>query len=813
MTDFAFKIEGDASEALRTGDTVIDRLARIREEAVKASKGMSFDNLANGFGKLGDAIRKEQQALQRTTQLHEQLARQNQPLTQGFASLAQAIQREQQMLEKIHGPAKQYAEDLQTLDALLRKNAISQAEYTQQKAQLDPSKGGGGGSNPLGKFGATVGFVASAPAVAMGALAGAKAGVEAIADYIEEQHKWSDEYITLQNSARRFTDQSTSLNRVMAEQGSLAKSLHSTLAPTMDLYDAIGDVTGDLNLTHKELIGLTKNLGLSALEEGKSMEAAGSVMGRLSIAMQSGADGAGQLRKIFREFPALGEALAKTWDTDTAGVIQMVSSHKRGIRDIVDVWSKSIPEIEAAEGKIQRTHEQAIKEYDERKRIQYAKGAGYASIFLAREGKDIDDVTGKNKSLANAFGVIVERLHDMAKEGERALDVQRADAWVNTLGRLPDVLNDGMAALHQIGDALGDMAQESPVVRALGLAQERAKQVHEATIALQALTMAHVSDFAVLDQGSKTVVDFTSKQKALQDIINGTTEAVKKQTAAVADDYQKTLQSVLGPQEEAAKQLSILGNLYMNGAISLEQYNNAAARHRDLLVELNLLRIKSQTGGAVGADAAAGAATAAGLTVPGVPSGGMFGDVLGTINFDNVRALQKKMADDAEAQAQRFREAWANAAGSAVASLAQMSREGKSSVGQMVEQIVRQLAMVAIQQAALRMGGSSGAFLGGLASAFSGLPGHAYGGVIYQGNGGTDSQIVAFRKSPNERMTTIVETPAQQRSGEMWGGGGGPAEVHVHLQNDRRDLVDSMDSRDGQRVVARLDRRMGRRRR
>jgi hypothetical protein len=114
-----------------------------------------------------------------------------------------------------------------------------------------------------------------------------------------------------------------------------------------------------------------------------------------------------------------------------------------------------------------------------------------------------------------------------------------------------------------------------------------------------------------------------------------------------------------------------------------------------------------------------------------------------------------------------------------------------------------------LKMAALKMiqGGGSSAVAGNL---LSGLLGMAHGGVLYQGNGGTDSQIYAFRKSPNENVTHVIETPEQRRTGALWGGGSrGPTSVHVHMQNDRRDLVESFDSSEGERVFVRLNRRLG----
>jgi hypothetical protein len=161
----------------------------------------------------------------------------------------------------------------------------------------------------------------------------------------------------------------------------------------------------------------------------------------------------------------------------------------------------------------------------------------------------------------------------------------------------------------------------------------------------------------------------------------------------------------------------------------------------------------------------------------------------------------EQVAKDIEAAGQ-MREAWSRGLGSIAAEFANMAAEGEISVSKLGSA----LAKLALQMAAMRIGGGRGAFLGSFAS---GLQGFAHGGqFMVGGSGGTDSQLVAFRASPNERVT--VETPQQQRQGTA---SSGPSSIIVNMQNDRRDVVHGMDSRDGQVALLKLDRRLRRQRR
>jgi hypothetical protein len=167
-------------------------------------------------------------------------------------------------------------------------------------------------------------------------------------------------------------------------------------------------------------------------------------------------------------------------------------------------------------------------------------------------------------------------------------------------------------------------------------------------------------------------------------------------------------------------------------------------------------------------------------------------------DLETERRAAEDLAEVNRKAAQDAKEAWATGLGSIAGEFLKMAAAGEVSV----DQLAKQLAILAIQMAAMSMGGAPGAFLSGL------IGGFAHGGVIAEGGGGTDSQLVAFRKSPNERVT--IETPEQQRTGSLRGGsGGGMPAVHIHMSNDRRDLVAGMDSREGARVNVNLRRKYG----
>lgn len=110
--------------------------------------------------------------------------------------------------------------------------------------------------------------------------------------------------------------------------------------------------------------------------------------------------------------------------------------------------------------------------------------------------------------------------------------------------------------------------------------------------------------------------------------------------------------------------------------------------------------------------------------------------------------------------------------------------DGSKNVKDVLKDLLGQLASMALNKTFQALlggfaGGGGGAGTGFLGTLFSGLFGFARGGTIMPGGaGGIDSQLVAFRKSPNERVD--ITKPGQTLSS----GRGGVADVRVYVDQD-----------------------------
>lgn len=143
-----------------------------------------------------------------------------------------------------------------------------------------------------------------------------------------------------------------------------------------------------------------------------------------------------------------------------------------------------------------------------------------------------------------------------------------------------------------------------------------------------------------------------------------------------------------------------------------------------------------------------------------------------------------------------------NAFDTALDALVNFVVTGKGSLEDLVvelEKMVLKLLIFQIIKAALNStgGGTAGNLIA------NAMFGFAEGGsFMVGGQGGPDSQVVAFRASPNERVT--ITRPDQAPPGSGSPQSAGRSTVHNHIHMDRRELLSALDSPDGQQIVSNI---------
>lgn len=124
--------------------------------------------------------------------------------------------------------------------------------------------------------------------------------------------------------------------------------------------------------------------------------------------------------------------------------------------------------------------------------------------------------------------------------------------------------------------------------------------------------------------------------------------------------------------------------------------------------------------------------------------------------------------------------------------LVDIARTGEFSFSKMADAIIADLTRIAVHMALLQTASAIGLNVGGFATG---------GSFTVGGGGGPDSQLVAFRASPGERVS--IETPEQQRFSRNGGSGGQPSEFNPTIINvvDPREMVAAMNTAAGEQVI------------
>jgi lambda family phage tail tape measure protein len=211
---------------------------------------------------------------------------------------------------------------------------------------------------------------------------------------------------------------------------------------------------------------------------------------------------------------------------------------------------------------------------------------------------------------------------------------------------------------------------------------------------------------------------------------------------------QNLTKSILGPQKEYELNLRAINALHDGGKISAQQYAKGVEDIGD----------------------AYAAATPLGKT----------------FTFGLSKGL-RDIRDEVTDVASQVRKTLSDAFHGVENAIVDLVTKGKTDWHAMVESMLADMTRLLLRQ--------------GLSSVLPGLnlQGFATGGSgIVSGAGGTDSQVVAFRATPGERVT--VETPEQQRAGR---GGAPGGDFHAHMivvANQEQAAIAAMGTRAGERT-------------
>lgn len=469
---------------------------------------------------------------------------------EGFRGLNDALRLEADLLERIHGPLKSYERELMALDSMLGRNKVSTHEYAEQVRRLNRELGessiketalnrkapaSGGSKTKSGIGGIGIGGALGAGAAAYGLVSTAMD----IGDGATNQT----------NSLMRLTDQYRDLGRVRGDMLAMSSALHADLGGTADLFDAVRDGAEDMNLTYREQIELTRALGAVVRLDNKSLGDAAGAMEKLSYAMASGKIESRELKGLMREFPQLAQVWTDKFDVSRVKLIELVSTGKVGIDELVKAAMAAGPELE--------------KQLSDRPKTwsgQWARFTDELSASVAyMQGVNEQSSTVDQNLKAMAFGGPLERIETMIDSfGDSSAGWANIMTGINTrvLPSTHDLLRGIVGEHLKIAESAADVAKVWDRIDA-EFAKGRTKQA-----------------LMEVELGIKNVIG------SVEETTKAYEKAEKAAAAWRASTEYALLQVSRGPMEKHEEQLRALDNLWRRKIIT------APAEYSRLMTEI-----------------------------------------------------------------------------------------------------------------------------------------------------------------------------------------------------------------------------------
>jgi tape measure domain-containing protein len=540
---------------------------------------------------------------------------------------------------------------------------------------------------------------------------------------------------------------------------------------------------------------------------GPAPKAAGMSMGGMAAAggiAAAGVAAAAQLAAIDDEYINLSNSAMKFADAghSVSDVLAEQRELAHGLNSSVKDTIGTYDAVRDATDGLNLTHAEQIRLTKTLGEAAQLGGKSMESAATAVQGLSVAFETGQDP--ARALRGIFKEFPDLTEQMTTGLGVSKKE--------LLDMASDGRLSFEQL---VRSMTTGTDVIDAKFGQRVKTwgQRWHEFTDAVERpISMEHLFvPFGTLDQAINRVVDDVNKLSARWSALRD----AKNTSAIVGIDtaVRNLIDTGKAYLDTGLRMTGVVDDWRVandNGAKSTKDHTQAIRDHEQALRDMAAANAaarewmtRDRSIGAMGMVQAPGFVPQAFDTMgdPGEERAQPMD--WGTIviqESNNGKQAMDDLAKSAEDAAKRSQEAWASGMGSIAGSIAQMALKGEMDINKLGTQLFK----LALQMAAMSMGGPGGAFLSSFAGSFGGF---ATGGqFMVGGSGGTDQNLVAFRASNNERVT--IETPQQQRDG-TFSGGGRSGTVIVNMQNDRRDLVQGFNSRDGAAVLVNLDRKYG----
>lgn len=641
---------------------------------------------------------------------------------------------------------------------------------------------------------------------------------------IQQLVRTADAYTTIGNSLRQVTSSAEQLAAVQQELFDISQRTRSSFESNAEVYRRFALAGKELGVTQNDVLQFTESVNQAIALSGASGAEAQAGLIQFSQGLASGVLRGDELRSVLEQLPAVADVIAKQLGVTRGELRKMGEEGKITSEIILDAFKNSAAELDQNFGKVVPTIASAmttlrnafvrfVGELDQANGISRTVAEGI--IFLAEHMEELGKaalVVGaviSTKLIAAALAPLVAFLVTpiglltvltaafvafgdqiiVSTDGvTNAFDLLFAtfsvlyETAVTAIYQIASAFNTGYGSIEEFTDDFGEVISASIGGTMKLVSEIVAHAFNGILITLEAILNAAVFtgnkvrgllgqdrentpyfnlgrvDFDAIEaraQGNAVQRQYEQQQRELQRAqqqaaldqmignASGLGAAASAENAKKVEEafkrQKKLLEDIRGPQLSYNQTMEDLSVLLNNGQIDMQQYNEAV---RDLNIQV--------------------------LELDNTIQGGLKRGLLQiSKDFGNVSDLAANTLT--------------NAFKGAEDAIVSFVRTGKLEMSDLVNSILDDLARLAVRQnitgplASLlglggdtASGGAGSGILGDLMSGagdwLSGLFGFAEGGSFrVGGTGGTDSQLVAFRASPDETVT--VTRPDQQNGG------------------------------------------------
>lgn len=319
---FNIPIQVDPGSSQSKIKGVGDSLADTEKKSERLAR--SIANLSRGFRSIGEAI---------ATHMNRSIS----SAVRGFDSLSQALEREDRWMTTIRGNTRGLAQDMQTLDSMLKRNVISLREYQTAAAQARGAAGFGDPSSAVSLPGAAKKAATDSlgdRAFQSGAMAAGAAG--AVGFGVSRIASFGDEAINLRNRLLQVTGPFQDVNDLFSQMNGLANRTRSDLNSTGEAFTRLMTVTRETGMTQERGIKIIETLNMALASSGANASEAAAGTLQLMQAIGSNNLAGDELRSVVENSNTIAQGIAKSMGISVSSLKQMGAEGKLTTKRILE---------------------------------------------------------------------------------------------------------------------------------------------------------------------------------------------------------------------------------------------------------------------------------------------------------------------------------------------------------------------------------------------------------------------------------------------------------------------------------------------